>query len=264
MKQDSAFKATIFKAIGLAILGVSIAFNLVLYQQAKHYYLEVNQTRLDPLGLSYYPTDTRLDTRLDTRSGNQANVSRVVFFGDSRAEAWTFPDLDRYEFINRGISAQTSVQAIQRFSPHVSSLKPKVIVIQVGINDLKTIALFPERTAEIVRNCQVNLQRIVAESKKLGAVVIITTIFPIGEVPLERRPFWSDKIGTAVQAMNAHITTLADDQVFVLDTFSLLSDRQGQMLPQYSSDELHVNESGYAILNQKLVELLQKIQPPIR
>lgn len=245
----------IFKAIGLAILGSSIALNFMLYQQAKHYYLEVNQTRLDPLGLRNYPMNAKPGV---------TDVSRVVFFGDSRAEAWTSPDLDRYEFVNRGISAQTSVQSIQRFSPHVSSLKPNVIVIQIGVNDLKTIALFPERTEEIVRNCQVNIQRIVAESKKLGAVVIITTIFPIGEVPLERRPFWSDEIGTAVKEMNQYITTLADDRVFVLDTFSLLSDRQGQMLRQYSSDELHVNEAGYAVLNQKLVELLQKIKPPIR
>jgi hypothetical protein len=43
----------ILSALVLTILGSSIFLNFALYNQAKKYYLEVNQVRLDPLGLTY-------------------------------------------------------------------------------------------------------------------------------------------------------------------------------------------------------------------
>ncbi|MGL5064299.1 MAG: SGNH/GDSL hydrolase family protein [Microcoleus sp.] len=224
----------------------------MLFSRAKRYYLELNETRLDPVGLSYYPANDRVVADTDR--------IRVVFFGDSRAAGWTSPNIKGYEFINRGIGSQTSVQAIERFSAHVSPLKPDLIVIQIGVNDLKTIALFPERSKSIVSNTQANIQRIVAESKKLGAVAIVTAIFPVGEVPLERKPFWSDEIALAVKETNAYIATLADERTIVFDAFSILADRQGMVSREYRTDELHLNQQGYAALNQKLVPLLDSIE----
>lgn len=236
----------------LVMLGGSIALNFLLFNQAKKYYFELNQTRLDPAGLNYYPANLK--------KANNSNQVRVVFFGDSRAENWTEPSLSGYEFVNRGISSQTSVQAIQRFSSHVSSLKPNVVIIQIGINDLKTVALFPEQRASIVANCRANIKRIVEGSRKLGAIVIITTIFPPGDVPLARKPFWSDEIEQSVKEMNAYIATLGDDRTFVFDAFSLLVDRRGLMAQQYSLDELHLNEKGYGVLNAELVKLINQIK----
>lgn len=234
----------------LSLLGGSIVLNIVLFNQAKKYYLELNQTRLDPIGLSYYPALRKTVKKL----------SPVVFFGDSRAENWQPPNLNSYEFINRGISSQTSVQAIQRFAQHVRPLHHKVVIIQVGINDLKAIALFPERKAEIVAACRSNIEQIVKESKSWGTIVILTTIFPVGEVPLQRRPFWSDEIGQAVKDMNQYLATLASDRVIVLDAFSMLADSQGMLLPTYQADELHLNKQGYLMLNQALTKQLKMLE----
>ncbi len=237
----------------LATIGGSIFVNFSLFNQAKKYYIELNETRLDPIGLKYYPTKPQ-------EVAGKRPV-RVVFFGDSRAASWTAPKVNGYEFINRGISSQTSIQTIQRFSEHVRPLKPDVVVVQVGINDLKTVALFPERRQSIVTDCQANIKQIVEESKKLGATVILTTVLPAGEVPLPRKPFWSDDIGKAVKETNAYIATLANDKTMVFDAFSLLADSQGMMLKQYRSDELHFTEPAYVILNAKLVQLINKIKP---
>ena len=46
----------------------------------------------------------------------------------------------------------------------------------------------------IITNCRKNIKRIVDESKDLGATVILTTIFPVGKAPIQRKPFWSDDI----------------------------------------------------------------------
>jgi GDSL-like Lipase/Acylhydrolase family len=234
----------LFSVLGLGLLVCSVFVNFLLYNRVSKYYTELNQTRLDPLGLNYYPVNSKLVAKTDR--------FRVVFFGDSRAASWIPPKIDRYEFINRGISA------------HVSSLRPNIVIIQVGVNDLKTIALFPERKQEIVANCQSNIKRIIQASRKLGAVVMVTTIFPAGEVPLERKPFWSDEIGLAIKEVNTYITTLADDKTIVFDTYSLLADRRGLMLPQYRLDELHFNQQGYKILNQELSRQLAKIDRLVR
>ncbi len=242
----------LLNALVLIMLGGSFFFNFSLYSQAKKYYFELNQTRLDPLGLSYYP--------VNFKEVAGTHPFRVVFFGDSRAASWTPPNISGYEFINRGISSQTSVQTIERFSYHVRPLKPNVVVVQVGINDLKTVALFPEHRKLIVANCQANIKRIVEESRNLGAVVILTTIFPVGHVSLARKPFWSDEIDQTVKETNAYIATLADDKTIVFDTFSILADSQGMMLQKYSADELHLNQQGYVILNEELVRLINRIK----
>jgi lysophospholipase L1-like esterase len=233
-----------FISLSLALLGGSISLNFLLFSQAKKYYLELNQTRLDPIGDSNY------------HSAKQPPVTRqprVVFFGDSRAENWQAPSLSSYQFVNRGISSQTSVQAIARFDQHVRPLQPKIVLVQIGINDLKTIALFPEQKASII-------ERIVQESRKLGAIVILTTILPAGEVPIQRKPFWSNEIDQAVKEMNAYIATLASDQVIVFDAYSLIANQQGLLPAEYRLDELHLNSKGYEVLNQGLVQQMLKLK----
>ncbi|MGD1873419.1 MAG: SGNH/GDSL hydrolase family protein [Mastigocoleus sp.] len=255
MKSNQLYILLIF--ILLLILGSSIFLNFLLFNRAKKYYLELNETRLDPNGLNYYPANIKKP--IDT------SKIRIVFFGDSRAESWIFPDINeydvsKYEFINRGISSQTSIQTIERFPYHVNSLQPNVVIIQVGINDLKTIGLFPEDKNSIIATCKSNIKEIVDESRKIGATVIISTIFPVGKVPLERQPFWSDEIGKAVEELNTYIKTLAEDKIIVFDAFPILADSQGMMLQEYSLDELHLNERGYNALNKKLVELLKSMK----
>ncbi|MDX2096662.1 MAG: GDSL-type esterase/lipase family protein [Leptolyngbyaceae cyanobacterium bins.59] len=240
----------LFNTLVLALFGSSIALNFLLYNQAKKYYFELNETRLDPVGLAYYP--------VTSQEAIETDRIRVIFFGDSRSANWTPPNMNGYEFINRGISSQTSVQTLQRFTSHVRPLNPDIVIIQVGVNDLKTVALFPERRQTIVTNTKANIKRMVEESRSLGAVVILTTIFPAGEMPLQRKPFWSDAIGQAIQEVNAYIATLTDHKTLVFDAFSILANPQGVMLPKYRADELHLNEQGYEVLNQELVQFIDR------
>jgi len=235
--------------LALAVLGSSIALNLVLFNRAKQYYVEMNQVRLDPWGLKAYPLEQKPRQHATTEP-------RVVFFGDSRAAGWTIPPMRGYEFINRGISSQTSVQVLNRFDAHVRPLQPDVVVVQVGINDLKTIPLFPARRKAIVADCEQNIRQIVEESRQLGAVVILSTIFPAGEIPLERQPFWSEEVEGAIVEVNRHIAMLAQERVLVLDAFSLLADQQGGLRREYTKNELHLNERGYERLNLALMSLL--------
>ena len=65
---------------------------------------------------------------------------RVVFMGDSITQGWHFKGADGFfegkPYINRGISGQTTPQMLGRFRQDVIDLKPKVVVILAGTNDI--------------------------------------------------------------------------------------------------------------------------------
>lgn len=234
-----------FVALSLAVLALA-ALNVCLYQQWQKYYLQLNATGLDPLGLNSYPN-----------SAEKTQQPVIVFYGDSRAQSWLPPDtINNATIINRGIGGQTTAQVLGRFQQHVASLKPKIIVIQVGVNDLKAIPLFPGQKEAIIGNCQTNIGQIVKNSLDTGAKVVVTTIFPLGKLPIARRPFWSDDVAIAINDVNDYIKTLAGDRVIVFDSSQVLANSQGIVDPKYSQDFLHINSEGYAALNQAIGGIL--------
>lgn len=123
-------------------------------------------------------------------------------------------------------------------------------------NDLKTIPLFPEQKAAIIQNCQTNIGQIVKNSLDTGAKVIVTTIFPLGTLPIERRLFWSDDVAIAINDVNDYIKTLAGDRVIVFDSSQVLANSRGIVDPKYSRDFLHLNPEGYAALNKAIAGIL--------
>lgn len=238
-------------ALSVALVG-SMMLSYALFRQGSEYYRQLNGVRLDPLGLSHYGGENGL---LDSTTAGRISVA---FFGDSRAADWPAPDLEQFEFMNRGIDSETSAQALLRFDAHVAPIRPDIIVIQVGINDLKAIPVLAEEREAIVANCEANIQMIVERSMGLGAKVILTTVFPTGRIPPLRRPFWSDDVGVALQEVNTFIRSLAGDDVIVFDAYPLLVGSNGRIRPEYSADLLHLSAGGYRRLNDALVPLLNQ------
>lgn len=234
-----------------SVLIASIALNIILFIAARHYYLLLNQTTLDPLGLEYFTGNLK-------PSDVNKSTTKLVFFGDSRAEAWAFSnEIKGFSVFNRGVSGQTSTQVLGRFEKQVLPLRPQIIIVQVGINDLKTIPLFPFRQTSIIANSKANIQEIVKRSRSLGAKVILTTIFPPGEIPLVRKPFWSSEIDRAITEVNAYIYSLQAPDVIILDSYSLLNQNQKN---KYYRDSLHLNSKGYEILNKELTKVLIQLK----
>jgi len=233
----------------LFVLIFSVSTNIVLAINLKKYYSLLYASELDPLGLSQYGNEPQPTTQ-----------PVVVFFGDSRAAQWIHPEAEDFTFINRGIGNQTSAQVVNRFNAHVKPLQPKVIIIQVGINDLKTIPLFPERKQEIISNCEANIQEIVQDSIDIKAKVVLTTIFPVGKVSFPRNLIWSEDIDKAIGEVNNYIISLSDTDVIVFDTANILSSNDGKTKSEYKYDLLHLNELGYQALNPELIKILEKIK----
>jgi hypothetical protein len=90
--------------------------------------------------------------------------------------------------------------------------------------------------------------------------VIVTTIFPAGEIPLLRRLVWSEEIDQALEEINEFIRSLAQDQVIVFDAAEILADTHGQMKREYRLDELHLNVDGYEALNLELTQIIDRLE----
>ena len=246
--------------ISLAIaLGVSLAFNVMLFKVSRFLYLQINTFQLDPLNTAAY---SPLESEYLTSNPQKL---RLVFFGDSRAYQWPAPaGLSRFEFINRGIGGQTSTQAAERFDNHITPLQPDILVVQVCINDLSTIPLLPELKSFIIANCQANLERIIAEALKQNIIVILTTLFPPGEPSSRSHWLWSGNpsdVNEAIAEVNTFIYSLQGERVVILDTASILADENSAARAEYySQDFVHLNEAGYEALNRKLISILTELE----
>lgn len=235
--------------ITLILLALSLGLNLYLYRKGMEYYLSLNETRLDPLGL-------HLKSQQPPRSSTSKTIA---VFGDSRAGQWSKPPgLEEFTWINLGMSGQTSAQVLGRFLPQVAPIQPDILLVQVCINDLKTIPLFPKSQAWIVTNCKNNIQTIVEEARTRKIVVILTTVMPLGRIPWERQWIWSDDVSLSITEVNQFIRQLQGNGVYVFDTVPILADETGLVKKEFSRDFLHLNSAGYQALNQALESFLSQ------
>jgi len=243
-------------AIGLlfTVFTSSVVMNGVFYQMGREYFLELNKVRLDPLGVGVYAHEPI--------KPREPNERRVVFFGDSRALMWATPKAPAgIHFINRGVGQQTTLQALGRFEQEIPALQPDIVVIELGVNDLKAIPLFPDRRREIVESAQKNIRTIVGRVHDLGATVVLVKVFPLGPVPLTRRPFWSGDVAEAIGQVNRYITSLTDGRTLVLSADQVLLDDSGKYRDGFALDMLHLTPRAYETVNeQQLIPLLKSLR----
>lgn len=233
----------------VVVFALSSLANAFLLRQAIVYRSTLMLNRLDPIGLSLYPP------ALAQSGAGYQQQKTLVLFGDSRVARWPTPsDLPNWHFINRGAEAQTTAQAQLRFDYHVSELHPDVVLIQVGINDLRTIPLLPSQERSVIGNCEHNIRTIIDRASAGGATVIVTTIFPLSDVPIWNYFIRSSRVPRAIDEVNHFIRSLSTKGVIVFDAEALLSE-SGSIRDLYE-DELHLNSRGYKLLNDYLVSIL--------
>ena len=177
-----------------------------------------------------------------------ANESRIVFMGNSITQGWIekrpqfFADKP---FINRGISGQTTPQMLLRFRQDVIDLKPKVVVILAGTNDIAGNT--GPSTLEMIMD---NIKSMTEISKANGIKVIISSILPAFDYPWRRGLNPNEKI----PQLNTMIKNYCiENEIIYLDYFSAMVDNNNGLPSKYSSDGVHPNSEGYKVM-EPLVE----------
>ena len=173
----------------------------------------------------------------------KAGEQRVVFYGNSITEVWAkyfatqFPGKP---YIGRGISGQTTPQLLVRFRQDVIELKPAVVVILAGTNDIAGNT--GPSTLEMIEG---NIVSMVEIARANGIAVVLSSVIPAFDYPWKRG---LDPAGKIV-ALNAWLKNwaAARDVVYV-DYHSALADERQGLPAQYSADGVHPNEAGYRVM----------------
>ncbi len=179
----------------------------------------------------------------DSMGALKPNETRVVFMGNSITEGWgkMFPDFfASHDYIDRGISGQTSPQMLLRFRADVIALHPKVVVIMAGTNDIagntgpSTLGMIEDNIASM---CEL--------AKAHHIRVVMSSVLPVYDYPWHKGLQPAEKI----IALNKWIKAYTKKNGLVyLDYFSRVVDGRNGFKSEYTIDGVHPNKAGYEIM----------------
>jgi lysophospholipase L1-like esterase len=168
---------------------------------------------------------------------------RVVFMGNSITQGWIdmIPEFFAgRHYINRGIGGQTTPQMLIRFRQDVIHLRPKVVVILAGINDIAGNT--GPSSLEMIED---NLHSMTELAQANGIEVVLCSVLPALDFPW--RP-GMDPAGKVVE-LNKRIEAYASKKGAVYcDYFTTMVDERNGLPAELSDDGVHPNEAGYAIM----------------
>lgn len=173
----------------------------------------------------------------------KTNENRVVFMGNSITEGWSNSDKSFWEgkpYINRGISGQTTPQMVLRFQQDVIDLKPRVVVILAGINDIAGNT--GPMTLEQTRDNIINMAQL---AKANGIKVVLSSIIPAYDFP------WRPGMEPAekVVALNKMLKAYCDkNKIVYLDYHTAMKDDRNGLKNELGYDGVHPNLEGYKVM----------------
>ncbi|HEY9533247.1 MAG TPA: SGNH/GDSL hydrolase family protein [Mucilaginibacter sp.] len=168
---------------------------------------------------------------------------RVVYMGDSITDFWINNDSTFFKsnnYIDRGISGQTTGQMLVRFREDVINLKPAAVVILAGINDIAENN-GPEKLEDIFGNIVSMVE--LARANKIK--VVISSVTPAAAFPW--RPSIDPK--EKVKALNDMLKDYAaKNKIVYLDYFTAMADANRGLPKELSKDGVHPTLAGYKIM----------------
>jgi lysophospholipase L1-like esterase len=143
-------------------------------------------------------------------------------------------------YIGRGISGQTTPQMLVRFHQDVVALKPSVVVILAGTNDIAGNT-GPSTQAMI----EDNLSAMTEIAKSHGIRVVLSSVLPVYDYPWKRGLEPAPKI----TALNAWMKQYAEAVgATYLDYHTAMADLRGGLPASLSYDGVHPSEAGYRVM----------------
>ena len=178
---------------------------------------------------------------------------RVVMMGNSITEFWeeTHPDFfTANHLVCRGISGQVSSQMLARFWQDVINLKPSIVVINCGTNDIA------ENNGPYDEDITLdNIKSMTELALANGIDVVLTSVLPCDgfcwNPSVKNVPEKIANLNMRIMGYIAHKT-----HVYYLDYFTFMTIDGNSMNKDYSEDGVHPNAMGYDVMETKLMERL--------
>jgi len=175
----------------------------------------------------------------------------AVLMGNSITDNWAkyHPEFfAENNFVGRGISGQVTAQMLSRFQADVIALRPKMVIIMAGTND---IAMNNGYIAH--EHILQNIQSMVELAKYHRIKPVLCSCLPAAEFK------WRKNLTPAedIKRLNEMIKTYAEaNKIKYIDYHSALADEIGGLPKKYAADGVHPNMEGYAIMEEILLKAL--------
>ena len=198
---------------------------------------EEEQNKLDWPGLNKYKKDNH-ELSSEPNSGN-----RIIFMGDSITEGWSglYPDFFlNKNYINRGISGQTTPQMLVRFRADVIDLNPSAVIILAGTNDIAENT-GPSNVKMITDNIFSMSELAIAHNIK----VMLCSILPVYKYS------WKEILNPPlyISEVNNMIKSYCKNRGHqYVDYFSAMVNEDKGLGKELSEDGVHPNRKGYKIM----------------
>lgn len=180
---------------------------------------------------------------------------RVVFLGNSITENWVnyHPDFFKKNgYIGRGISGHTSYQFLLRFRQDVINLKPALVVINAGTNDIA------ENSGPYNEDYTFgNIVSMVELAQANHIKVILTSILPAASFR------WKPEIKAVPQkidALNQRIQQYAHKHGIPYVNYykKMVYGESRALNPAYTQDGVHPTNKGYVIMEKLIHRAIRK------
>jgi lysophospholipase L1-like esterase len=180
--------------------------------------------------------------------------AELVFHGDSivasaqSSESWK-KAFAQYHWVDFGLAGDRTQNLLWRLeNGEIGTLKPKVVVVLIGTNNLYTTR----------RDVEDTVRGITAVTQKLhtsypAAKILVLGVFPRGEAPdaPERIP---------INKVNKALAKLDDGQsIFVQDVGNVFLEPNGALPRAISPDQLHLSEEGLRRWAEAIAPTVKKL-----
>lgn len=197
----------------------------------------------DEKRLADWPNLARYGTMNAELGPPRPGEKRVVFYGNSITDAWAkyfATEFPGKPYVGRGISGQTTPQMLVRFRQDVLDLKPAVVLILAGTNDIAGNT--GPSTPEMIEG---NLISMVELARANGIRPVLCSVLPAYDFP------WRPGLKPAekIVALNAWMKQYAAAHHLVyLDYWTPMADARQGLRSELTIDGVHPNEAGYRVM----------------
>ena len=183
-----------------------------------------------------------------------SNMKKIVLIGDSITESWKgySPEFfaENPYLINKGVGGETTPQILDRFNRDVVSLKPELVIILAGINDIAQNTGYisiPETFTNIINMVEI------ANSHNIAPV--LCSVLPASKI------VWKPEIESAdlVIELNEKLKGYCkENNIVYVDYFSSMVGENKELRSDLTYDGVHPDKKGYLIMEKILLETIQK------
>ena len=189
------------------------------------------------------------------RELNQVSVIEpdIIFIGDSIVEYYPLQELfgTAKTIVNRGIRGYQTKLLLEKLDAHLYGDAVDQIVLLIGTNDIGKDTPINEALDNLERVIQS-----IARDYPLSQIKLLS-ILPVNEGEKYKQTVYirtNEKIREWNQAYEALVSAYM--QVDFVPIYDSLTDSEGQLKKDYTTDGLHLSVAGYQALSEALKEYL--------